>query len=379
MRRAFKYRLYPNRTQRRELDAALETHRRLYNAALGARKAAYAADKTSLKYAQQSAAFKAERATNPYYARLNFSSAQATLRRLDKAYAAFFRRVKAGGGKPGFPRFKARDRFDTVEYPKNGDGIRLTGNRLRVQHVGTVRVKVHRPHAGEVKTVSLKREGDRWYVILSCDLGGAAAPPPHPGPAVGIDVGLEHFLTTSDGDHVANPRPLKAALPKLRRLQRAVSRKKRGGSNRRKACKRVARLHARVANVRKDVHRKTALELVRRYGTIAVEKLDIRGMLGNHRLARSIADAAWGGFLLTLRSKAESAGCEYVEVDCRGTSQECSGCGIVVRKDLSVRTHHCPSCSLVLQRDVNAAKNILARARSARTGPTGLNSDGGVS
>lgn len=378
MRRAFKYRLFPNRTQRRELDAMVETHRRLYNAALAERKDAYASSKTSVKYGEQSARFKAERATNPYYARLNFSSAQATLRRLDKAYAAFFRRVKAGQ-RPGYPRFKGRDHFDTVEFPKEGDGIRLTGNRLRVQHVGTVRVKVHRPRQGVVKTLSLKREGDRWYVVLSCDLGEAAKPAPHPGPAVGIDVGLEHFLTTSDGDHVPNPGPLKAALPELKRLQRGLSRKKRGGANRRKAAKKVARLHARVVAVRKDGHHKAALTLVRRYGTIVVEKLNIRGMLRNHRLARSIADAAWGGFLLTLRTKAESAGCGFVEVDCRGTSQACSGCGAEVRKDLSVRTHACPHCGLTLQRDINAARNILARAGLARTGPAGRNPDGGVS
>lgn len=377
MRRSFKYRLYPNSNQSRELDAVLETHRRLYNSCLEQRKTTYETLKKSVKYGEQSAQFKAERLTNSYYARLNFSSAQATMKRLDKAFAAFFRRIKAKQ-KPGYPRFKGRDHFLTVVFPKHGDGCRLTGNRLYIQNVGKLRVKVHRPHEGAIKTVSLTREGDKWYVVLSCDLGEVMFQP-NGLPAVGVDMGLEHFLTTSDGEHVANPRLLKAELPKLRREQRAFCRKKKGGSNRRKARKKVAALHARVKNVRREFHHQTSLRLVRRYGVIAVESLNIQGMLRNRRMARAIADAGWYGFLLTLRSKAERAGCQVVEVDCRGTSQECSGCGITVHKSLSVRTHTCPSCQLVLQRDVNAALNILARARPAWTGLVGLNPDGGVS
>src|SRR3954453_10025146 len=157
MRRAFRYRLYPNRNQLRELEITLESYGRLYNACLDERKARYQAEKVTVKYAAQSARFKAERATNPFYARLNFSSAQATMRRLDKAFAHFFRRVKAKAGKAGYPRFRGRDRYDSVEFPAHGDGIRLTGDRLRVQHVGTIRVKLHRTVEGTVKTVTLKR------------------------------------------------------------------------------------------------------------------------------------------------------------------------------------------------------------------------------
>jgi putative transposase len=369
MRRAYKYRLFPNVTQARELSAMLESHRRLYNACLAQRKTTYETFSKSVKYSEQSAWFKLERGVNQYFARLNFSSAQATMRRLDKSFAAFFRRVKAGQC-PGYPRFKSHDRFDTVEFPSNGDGIRLTANRLRVQHVGTVRVKVHRPHQGTIKTVSLTREGDKWFVVLSCDLGNVVVPP-NGLPAVGIDVGLEHFLTTSDGEHVANPRFAKTELPELRRQQRSLSRKVKGGKNRRKQRKRVTALHARVKNLRREFHFKTALGLVRRYGLVAVESLNILGMLKNRRLARSISDAGWCQFLNTLRNKAESAGCTFVEVDARGTSQQCSSCGAVVKKDLSVRTHSC-SCGLVLQRDVNAALNILARAGQVGMQPVGL-------
>src|SRR3954447_23063747 len=125
----------------------LETHRRLYNSCLDERKSRYEAEKVTVKYAEQSARFKAERATNPYYARLNFSSAQATMRRLEKSFANFFRRLKTGE-KPGYPRFKGRDFFNSVEFPTHGDGIRLIGSRLRVRHVGTIRVKLHRTIEG---------------------------------------------------------------------------------------------------------------------------------------------------------------------------------------------------------------------------------------
>ena len=369
MRRAFKYRIYPNRNQLRELEIALETHRRLYNDCLDERKARYEAEKVTVKYAAQSARFKAERATNPFYARLNFSSAQATMRRLDKGFVAFFRRVKAGE-KPGYPRFRGRDRYDSIEYPAYGDGIRLTGDRLRVQHVGVIRVKLHREVQGAVKTVTLKRVADKWYVVLSCDLGDVAVEP-STNPPVGIDVGLKSFLSKSDGSKAEpNPRYLKTALPELRRKGRAVARKRKGGKNRRKAVKKLAGVHARVRNLRAEHHHQVALKLVRRYGLIAVESLSIRNMLKNDRLSRAISDVAWGNFLLTLRSKAESAGVAFVEVNARGTSQECPDCAKVVPKDLSQRWHSC-ECGCSLDRDEASARVILARGLLARTGPVG--------
>ena len=372
MRRAYRYRLWTNANQERELGVMLETHRRLYNACLDQRKTAYETEHHSVKYTEQSARFKAERATNPYYARLNFSSAQATLRRLDRAFSNFFRRVKAKE-KPGYPRFKARDRFHSIEFPAYRDGIRLTGSRLYVQHVGTIRVKLHRPVEGEIKTVTLRREGGKWYVVFSCEM--ADVPLVDNGkPAVGIDVGLTTFLTTSEGATEPNPRYLKEALPDLRRAGRAVARKKKGGANRCKAVRRLSRLHARVANLRREHHHQVACRLVLAYGLIAAESLNIQGMLRNGRLARAISDAGWSGFLSVLRHKAEGASVRFVEVDPKGTSQQCSQCGQEVRKNLSMRWHDCPGCGLLLDRDHNAARNILARGL-ARTGPAGVNVD----
>ena len=370
MRKAFKYRLFITTNQERELNIMLETHRRLYNACLSMRIASWECDRVSINYAFQSWCFKGARLENPYYARLNFSSAQATMRRLDKAYNNFFRRIKAGDAKPGFPRFKGKGRFESIEFPSYGDGIRLNGNKLRIQNVGVVKVKLHRQFEGAVKTATVKLEGDKWYLILSCDLGEITVAKSI-NPPVGIDVGLEHFLTTSDGEHEPNPRFQKKELPALRRAGRSVSRKKKGGSNRRKAVRRLRKIHVRVANLRRDHHHKTALKLTRRYGLVAVEGLAVRNMVKNHCLARAISDAGWSGFKSILKSKAESAGVEVVEVDPAHTSQICSGCGQIVAKELSERTHSC-SCGCVLQRDVNAARNILARGL-ARIRPAGRN------
>jgi putative transposase len=369
-----KFRIWTSAKQAAVLAQMLETHRRLYNDCLAQRKTAYETEKRSVSYGQQSTWFKGERKVNVWYDGTNFSSAQATMRRLDRAFGAFFRRIKAGE-KPGYPRFKGRGCFDTVEYPSHGDSIRLTGPKLRIQHVGVLRVKAHRAIEGAVKTLSLKREADKWYVLVVSDIGErpivASGLPP-----VGIDVGLTKFLTTSDGGEESNPRYLKQALPELRRLGRSVARKKKGHRSRRKAVAKLRRCHVHVANQRREHHHQVALRLTRRYGFIAVEDLAVRNMVKNHRLARAIFDAGWSQFQNILRHKAERAGVVMVAVPPAYTTQECSQCGVVVPKLLSERWHSCP-CGCELDRDVNAARVILARAL-ARTGPEDRNVDVGL-
>ena len=375
MRRAFKFRLYTNSDQGSDLETMRETHRRLYNACLDERKTVYEAEKRTVKYPDQSAAFTQARKTNPFYANINFSSAQATIRRLDQAYKAFFRRAKAKDGKVGFPRFKGRDRFDSVEFPSYGDGIRLNGARLRVQAVREeIKVVLHREVEGTIKTVTLKREADKWYVIFSCELPDVPIIPTDK-PATGIDVGLEAFLTTAEGQREPNPRTSRTPCRSCGVRVRAVSRKKLRSKNRRKAVKRLRKIHARVRDLRKEHHHQVALKLVRRFGFIAAECLDIKEMLGNGRYARSISDAGWDGFLLTLRYKAASAGIAYVEVNARGTSQCCSRCGEVVPKTLFDRWHECPHCGLSLHRDENSAREILRRGLLAWIGPAWRNVD----
>jgi putative transposase len=201
VRKAFKYRLYPNRSQAEALDAMLETHRRLYNSALKERREIYEAEGQPVPYAEQSGKLKEARKCDPYLARTNFSSTQATLRRLDRAFKSFFRRVKAGEV-PGYPRFKGRDRFRLVEFPSYGDGCRLKDNgRLYLQHIGHIKVKLHRPIEGKIKTCSVKKSCGKWYANFSCDLGDAPEATCY-GAAVGIDLGLKAFLATSDGEAV---------------------------------------------------------------------------------------------------------------------------------------------------------------------------------
>ena len=371
MRRSFKYRLFTNANQERELAAALETHRRLYNTCLDWRELAWQCFGASVNYSDCSRWFKHQRETNPYFARLNFGSAQATMRRLDKSFANFFRRCKEGAAEPGYPRFKGRDFFDSIEFPKHGNGIRLVGNRLRVQHVGTIRVRLHRPVEGVIKTLTLKREAGKWFVVVSCELPDVPALP-SALPPIGIDVGLTHFLTTSEGTTEANPRYLKESLPALRRAGRAVARKKLRGKNRRKAVGRLQKVHAHVANVRREHHYQVACRLVLAFGLFVVERLNIKGMLMSHRFSRAISDVAWGNFLNVLQHKAEKAGAQFVTVDPRGTSQTCT-CGQEVRKDLKDRWHECPACGKSLGRDHVSAQVILARGLSARTGPMGAN------
>lgn len=372
MRATFKYKLYPNRSQKTALVTLLDTHRHLYNRALAERRDAWADRQESISYVDQSARLKPDRLTNPFLAATNFSSCQMTLRRLNHAFEAFFRRVKGGEAEAGYPRFKGRHRFKTVEFATQGDGCRLTGNRVYVQHVGQIKVKLHRPTEGRIKTLSVTRQADGWFLVVSCDLGDA--PPLVGGPSVGIDLGLSAFLVTSNGDRVAPPRVYRAAQASLRRAQRHLARCVKGSTRRAKARRRVARLHQRTANQRRDWHHKTALGLVRQAGIIAHEDLNIKG-LARTRLAKSIYDAGWAQFLSVLGHKAEGAGVLVVGVNARNTSQICSACGALPATPLTLRDRvRCCPCGLVLDRDWNAARNIkrLGHSRQSTTSALAL-------
>jgi putative transposase len=361
MYRVFVYRLYPNAAQERALAAMLETHRRLYNDALAERKLAWEQEQRGVTYGQQAAALKASRASNPFLAATNFSSCQATLRRLDRAFQAFFRRVKAAES-PGYPRFRGRGRFRTVAFPSHGDGCRLdeaTG-RVYLQYVGLVKVKLHRPIEGPLKTLAVTRKADGWHLVVSCDLGDTP-PASATGPAIGIDLGLAAFIATSDGLTVAAPRVYRRAQARLRKAQRRVARRVKGSARRRTAVRLLAKAHLAVANARKDFHYKTARALVAAHpdGIIAHERLNTAG-LARTRLAKSVHDAGWAQFIGIVTHKAVSAGVVVVAVPPHGTSQRCSACEAepAVPKTLKDRWHTC-SCGCSLDRDVNAARNVL--------------------
>jgi putative transposase len=381
MKRTYKYRLCPNHAQDKALDFLLWQGRNLHNAALEQRIKVYQGTGKGISYPEQWAHFRDERNANPEtLGKLNATSVQQMLRRLDKSFSAFFRRLKAGE-KPGFPRFKGRNRFHSLEY-RHGDGCRLRtdgkGQTLfYIQNVGQIKVKYHRPipNLSEIKHVILKRSLDEWYVCLSLDMPDPE-PVIHDGPAVGVDVGLKGLLALSDGTTVDNPRWMRGNLRKLRVAQRRLSRRKKGSNRRRKAARQVARLYERITNQRRDFWHKTTRRMVDTYGLIAIEGLTLNFLTQNSHLSLSAHDAGLGEFRQLLDYKAEEAGSQVVTVNPRNTSQVCSGCGKVVPKKLSVRIHACPACGLIEDRDVNAARNILKLALSeARTGPSGANVD----
>ena len=368
--RAYKYRLYPTKTQDVRLEQSLETHRRLYNDALAERKTAWESEKRTVHYAEQSKALTLRRKSNTWLAAESISAEQRTLRRLDKAFAAFFRRVKQGTT-PGYPRFKGRGRFESIEYTY-GSGVGIRHDRLYVQHNGEIRVRLDRPVRGTIKAAALKREADGWYVVFYCDIGEPSASP-STKPSVGIDLGLKSFLVTSDEKTVVSPGFYRSAERKLHRAQRRVARRKKGSSRRRKAIKALARVHQRISRQRADFHHRTVKQLVGSYGAVYHEHLNVKG-IGKSRLAKSTHDAGWGQFLFFLAYKAEEAGVRVVAVNPRNTTQVCSNCGALPDERLTLRDriYHCQHCGYVADRDLNAARNIHSLGNGATLVPQSL-------
>lgn len=357
MRRSFCYKAKLSPSAIRSAEGQLALLCELHNAAIEERREAWKR-RISITWYDQIKQLKDIRVDRPEFADIGAHVLQNALRRVDLAFKAFYRRSQQGKA-PGYPRFRSWHRYDSLAF-RAGSGWKLQGRRLTLQGIGTAKLRLSRPVEGRIRTVTLRRDrcGD-WWVSFSCD-GIAPNVLPETGQNVGVDVGLASFLTTSEGEAVANPRPLVVADQKMRRTQRAISKQRKDGSNRRKRVNILARQHRRVQRVRRDFHQKTALDLVRRYDIIGIEDLNVAG-LKRGRLARSISDAGWSSFTTILRDKAENAGRLVIAVSPNGTSQLCSGCGATVKKTLADRIHSC-SCGLVLGRDENAARNILARA-----------------
>jgi putative transposase len=357
VRATFKYRMYPTKKQAVFLDGQLREAASLYNAALEERVGAWKVCRKSINFYSQSAQLPAMRADG-CLTLVNAQCAQDVLLRLDRRFKAFFARCKRGD-KPGFPRYRSARRYDSITFPFYGNGCRLldTG-KLRVQGAGHIRLSLHRPLEGKVKTSTLKREAGRWFACFSVERG--AQPLPATDRATGIDVGLNSFAVLADGTEIKNPRHYRNAQARLRRCQRKVARRKKGGNRRRKAVQLLQRAHIHVRNQRADFHHKLSRQLVNEYGVIAVEDLNVKGLAGG-MLAKSVHDAGWANFMQMLSYKAESAGRVLVKVDARGTSQTCL-CGHRVPKTLADRWHDCPACGLSASRDHMSARVILSRA-----------------
>jgi len=385
VRRTFKYILKPTKLQRFALERIIEQCRQLYNAALAQRIWAYRIDGKGLGLYDQYKELTELRAADQAFSDVSVTAQRSALRRLDKAYENFFRRVKENHPKPGFPRFRGKERYDSF-----GIGRVLPQNEqdrhahLRVPNVGLLRFKLHRRlrwkewgakknedgRAVEVKNTELKRDArGRWYVCFSCDVGPAPAPR-EPVRAIGVDLGLKEFAVLSDGTKIENPRFFRRAQERLALRQQRLARRKKGSKSRARARLLVARGHEKIKNQRRNFHIETARELCKSYDLIAYEDLNVKGLVQSN-LAKSISDAGWGNFTAILRCKAEEAGARVVAVNPRNTTQKCSQCGMLVPKTLADRVHQCPFCGYVADRDVNAALNILALGQSAVLLPGG--------
>jgi putative transposase len=404
--KAYKYRIYANTTTTDKLYGVLNRCRELYNAGLQERRDAY---ETGVKrhpnyydeptrrqltkehaigvYEQKRELVEIKEVFRPEYQDIASHVLQDVLFRLEKAYQRFFQRVKHGE-KPGYPRFQGRHRYTSFTYPdgagwKLEDVIRpadikeMVRVNLRLTKIGTVKLHLHREMRGTIKTLTIKREGEQWYAVFSCEIGKPEALPVS-YEDVGIDLGVTHFGALSNGDFIDNPRYFRKAEKKLKQLQAALSRKKRGSHRRNKAVQAVAKAHRKIRNQRRDFAHKASRQLVNRYQVIALEDLQTANLVKRPKpkqveetgqylpngasaktgLNKSISDAGWGVFTELLSVKAAWAGRAIVFVDPKYTSQICSGCGAIVKKTLEERWHSC-ECGTELDRDTNAAINIL--------------------
>lgn len=357
---SYRYRLYPTKEQRQILNRILEIHRGLYNDALTERRLAWRMNRKSISFFDQDRQIKAIRQFDEDAAFVNYTSIKQTLRKLDKAFAAFFRRVKRGET-PGYPRYKSKARFGSVCYRYNSDGIRLRDDRLYIQRVGLVRIFQHRPLPdGKIKQVVLKRDNlGNWHATFDIELPDPI-PSTVPTKSVGVDMGLEYFAALSTGELIDNPRWFRVSESKLAKLQKMRARCKKGSCRYTELTRQIRNLHEKTANQRLDFHHKLSRKIANEYGVIFVEKLNIDALC-RAKNSKSMADAGWGQFLNMLSYKAVNAGGECPEVNPYRTSQICPMCGCAVEKDLKVRIHHCYRCGYIVPRDVASSQVIELR------------------
>lgn len=337
-------------------EETLEVCRELYNAALSQRISAHKLGR-SVNFAEQSRQLTQARELPEVGALLRSFQVDA-LRRLDYAYQGFFRRVRTRKGVAGFPRFKSKMRYDSFGS-RDARDFQLSGDKLTLRRIGSCRVRLSRALQGRMRTVTVSRAWDGWYVSIACD-NIPLKPLPVSRKAVGIDLGLESFAVLSTGESIANPRYYRKSQASLSVAQRRLSLKTKGSKSRIRARRLVSKFMAQTTRQRDWFHWQQARAIVSRFGRIAVEDLRIRA-LSQSNLGKSIHDAGWGLFIDKLFVKAEEAAREVIKVSAKHTSQDCSRCGRRVKKDLSERWHSCP-CGLELSRDHNAAINILGRA-----------------
>ncbi|WP_278503485.1 IS200/IS605 family element RNA-guided endonuclease TnpB [Mitsuokella multacida] len=359
----YKFRIYPNKTQQRLINRTLGCCRFVYNHFLAVRRDQWQANHRSVSYFETCKLLtdlKRQEETS-WLKEADSMALQESLRNLDNAFQNFWKLHT------GYPRFKSKHSHSQSYRTRNQkNGIRIVDKRIKLPKIGFVKIKQSRDCNGRILSVTISRTASgKYFVSLCMEQDKENLVRSNAGGMIGIDVGIRAFYTDSLGHIVENPRHLNRFLTKLKREQRRLSRKMPKSQNRDKARIRVARIHEKIANIRKDFLHKHSTQLARENQTIAVEQLNIKGMLRNHKLAQAISDVSWSEFFRQLTYKTELHGGELLKVDTfYPSSQTCSVCGYqnALAKDLSVREWDCPECGMHHDRDVNAAKNILRKA-----------------
>ena len=367
MRKSFQFRIYPNKKQEVALERTLSTCRHLYNSSLEERRRE--AELNELKRTFGVTSWAKPEWINYYDQANNLSESktdfqkevfsqvlQNVLKRVDRSFKNYFNGF-------GYPRFQGRNRYNSFTYPQSGFGFK--DGKLNLSKIGNIKIVQHREIEGKIKTCTIKKDIDQWYVTFSCDIDIPIIPVDIKT-RTGIDVGLKSLITMSNGEQIEPPKYLRASEKRLAREQIHLSKKKLRSKNRNKQRIVVAKVHRRIRNQRKDFSQKLSTNLVNAYDHIVFEDLQIKNMVKNHHLAKSISDAGWSQLISLTTYKAEYAGKIVERVNPRGTSQVCI-CGHPVPKKLSMRIHRCSNCGLVADRDHVTANVIESRSSTAGT------------
>jgi len=351
-----RYRIYPTKSQISKLNFTLELCRWVYNETLALRKNAWESEQKRISYYDSKKMIPIWKKEKPELKTVHSHTLQDVTMRVDLAFQAFFRRVKAGE-KPGYPRFKGKGWYDSITYLQSG--FSLNGNMLTLSKIGDIKIKMHRPLEGNIKCLTIRRTStEKWFVSILTDIE-TYQPLEHSDKSVGIDVGILSFAVLSNGTYIPNPRFYIQEEKALAKVQRKFSKTQKGTPEDKKALKAVCRVYERISNKREDFTQKLSKSLIENYGIICFENLNIKNMSKNHNLAKHILDPSWSKLVTYTSYKAENAGRKVILVDPKNTSKMCSACGMLVDKDLSERTHNCPFCDLSIDRDLNASINIL--------------------
>ncbi|GBE54155.1 MAG TPA: transposase [Euryarchaeota archaeon] len=362
MLKTYKYRLESNREQKQKLEATLDTCRYLYNDTLACRERQaelYRLPMTKqwITVEDQINALPGQKQEDKYLPLVHSQVLQDVIHRVDNSFKNFFRHLKHHE-QSGYPRFKCYNRYNSFTYPQTG--FKIVDRKLELSYIGKVNVKIHKSLRGKIKTCTIKRDIDAWYACFSVKIEDSLPEKTVIKSAVGIDVGINPLIAQSNGEKTKPPKFILQSEHKLAKEQRKLSRKQKESHNNKQRVI-VAKVHRHIRQQRMDFHHKLSRELVAQYDFIAFEDLRIKNMIRNHNLAKSISDVSWNILQSFTAYKAEWAGKVVTFVNPKNTSQECSSCGKIVKKNLSIKVHKCPYCGLVLDRHVNAAINILKR------------------